>query len=171
MVRRIATGIIHGGATTPSGDEPRVKVLSGICSADDAECMLCIYNDSPDSLSLGSGDVIAVAREFNGDELDEMQPSFRPGASISPPPVSVKERVATPRRSKVVRFDEGQSGESVSGDAGPAPSALKPSASSKVWARSDGNFAENDGLPPFAPVYYTRTDHSLCRSSSTISGN
>ena len=43
-------------------DSPVTKVMPGICFGEDQELMLCIYNDSPVSVSVEQGDVLAVAR-------------------------------------------------------------------------------------------------------------
>ena len=51
-------------------DSPVAKVMPGICSGEDSELMLCIYNDSPTSITVERGDVLAVARALPAGFVD-----------------------------------------------------------------------------------------------------
>ena len=64
----------------PAAEEP--YVLPGICTGESAELMLCISNDAFDTMSIETGDIMAVARKLPpGSELHrKFSPEAAPAA-------------------------------------------------------------------------------------------
>ena len=51
-------------------DSPVAQFMPGICSGEASELMLCIYNDSPSSITVEQGDLLAVARALPAGFVD-----------------------------------------------------------------------------------------------------